>query len=112
MGVFVMNCPKCIQPLSATTVRGTEVDKCPGCHGIWFDEHELERILAQKSADLRPLRGGRDQTALDRQRGQCPRDGKNLTRVCSTRDSAVVVDVCPVCRGIWLDGGELKKLLG
>ena len=24
----------------------------------------------------------------------------------------VTIDVCPKCKGIWLDGGELKRLLG
>ena len=107
-----MNCPKCDQPLSATTVQGAEVDQCPACRGIWFDEHELQTILALKSADLRPLSRGHDQTELDRKTGHCPRDANRLTRVCSARDRAVVIDVCPVCHGIWLDGGELRKLFG
>jgi Zn-finger nucleic acid-binding protein len=106
-----MNCPKCEQPLSTTSVRGTEVDKCPKCHGIWFDANELETILAQTPTDLRPLRGGRHDNATDRQRGTCPRDGKSLMRVCSAKDKDVIVDVCPDCQGIWLDGGELKRLL-
>lgn len=24
----------------------------------------------------------------------------------------VLIDVCPKCRGVWLDGGEMEKLLG
>ncbi|MBE7502957.1 MAG: zf-TFIIB domain-containing protein [Verrucomicrobiales bacterium] len=32
-------------------------------------------------------------------------------RVRSARDREVVVDVCPRCRGLWLDGGELARLL-
>jgi uncharacterized protein len=26
--------------------------------------------------------------------------------------NGVVVDVCPQCRGVWLDRGELEKMLG
>jgi len=26
--------------------------------------------------------------------------------------NGVHIDVCPRCRGVWLDGGELEKLLG
>ncbi|GEM82815.1 MAG: hypothetical protein KatS3mg074_162 [Meiothermus sp.] len=26
--------------------------------------------------------------------------------------NGVHIDVCPKCRGVWLDGGELEKLLG
>ncbi|MDW8425998.1 MAG: zf-TFIIB domain-containing protein, partial [Meiothermus sp.] len=26
--------------------------------------------------------------------------------------NGVHIDVCPKCRGVWLDGGEMEKLLG
>ncbi|GIW24679.1 zf-TFIIB domain-containing protein [Meiothermus sp.] len=26
--------------------------------------------------------------------------------------NGVLIDVCPKCRGVWLDGGEMEKLLG
>jgi Zn-finger nucleic acid-binding protein len=31
-------------------------------------------------------------------------------RVYSSIDRSVVLDACPECRGIWLDGGEFEKL--
>ncbi len=41
---------------------------------------------------------------------KCPRcDDATLTEL--DRDG-VTVDRCPQCRGIWLDRGELEKLLG
>ncbi len=39
---------------------------------------------------------------------QCPIDGETL--VMSER-SGVEIDYCPKCRGIWLDRGELDKIL-
>ena len=105
-----MNCPKCDECLSMVEVRGTQVDKCSACRGIWFDEKELETIMDVKPSELRPL-SSRADNAYDRVRGKCPRDGHDLMRVCSTRNADVVVDVCPECRGLWLDGGELHKLL-
>ena len=39
---------------------------------------------------------------------QCPVDGATLSR--STR-SGVEIDHCPTCRGVWLDRGELDKIL-
>jgi Zn-finger nucleic acid-binding protein len=39
---------------------------------------------------------------------QCPVDGTTL--VMSERQQ-VEIDYCPQCRGIWLDRGELDKLL-
>lgn len=38
----------------------------------------------------------------------CPADGSTMTE---TARDGVLVDVCPECRGIWLDRGELDKLL-
>lgn len=39
---------------------------------------------------------------------QCPVDGETL--VISDR-SGVEIDYCPKCRGVWLDRGELDKIL-
>lgn len=39
---------------------------------------------------------------------QCPTDGATL--VMSER-SGIEIDYCPDCRGIWLDRGELDKLI-
>lgn len=39
---------------------------------------------------------------------QCPSDGTVL--VMSER-SGVEIDYCPTCRGVWLDRGELDKIL-
>ena len=38
----------------------------------------------------------------------CPRDGAQLIEV---ERSGVLIDACPVCRGIWLDRGELDRLV-
>lgn len=39
---------------------------------------------------------------------QCPIDGATL--VISER-SGVEIDYCPTCRGVWLDRGELDKII-
>ena len=38
----------------------------------------------------------------------CPRDGTELVEV---ERSGVRIDACRTCRGVWLDRGELDKLL-
>lgn len=38
----------------------------------------------------------------------CPLDGSTLHE---TARNGVLIDVCPSCRGVWLDRGELDKLL-
>ena len=107
-----MNCPKCkTEKLDVTSIRGTEVDRCPNCRGVWFDERELQQLLDLAPADLKPLRGGRLHDDLNRLKAKCPRDGSELTRVCSAIKPEVIIDICPNCRGVWVDGGEFDQLI-
>jgi Zn-finger nucleic acid-binding protein len=39
---------------------------------------------------------------------RCPNDGSRLVEV---ERADVLIDACPDCRGIWLDRGELDKIL-
>lgn len=39
---------------------------------------------------------------------QCPVDGETLVM---TDRSGVEIDYCPKCRGVWLDRGELDKII-
>jgi Zn-finger nucleic acid-binding protein len=39
---------------------------------------------------------------------KCPTDGSTLTM---SERSGVEIDYCPECRGVWLDRGELDKIL-
>ncbi|MEC5185983.1 Zn-finger nucleic acid-binding protein [Cryobacterium sp. MP_3.1] len=38
----------------------------------------------------------------------CPHDGAMLA---VARRAGVEIDVCPICRGVWLDRGELDKVI-
>ena len=39
---------------------------------------------------------------------KCPIDGTDLVM---TDRSGVEIDYCPTCRGVWLDRGELDKII-
>ena len=39
---------------------------------------------------------------------KCPTDGTTLTM---SERSGIEIDYCPECRGVWLDRGELDKIL-
>ncbi len=39
---------------------------------------------------------------------RCPNDGSRLVEV---DRSEILIDACPECRGVWLDRGELDKIL-
>ena len=107
-----MNCPKCQTPSLAThTIEGVQLDRCTTCSGVWFDSSELEALVRMKRGSLDDIRKGRSQDGLNQKRGYCPRDGVALLRAYSSRDRDLILDTCPQCRGLWLDGGELNELL-
>lgn len=87
-----------------------ELDRCNRCAGIWFDATELDRVLGRKSVDALRTRA-EPRRELDERRGRCPRcKGQGqLVRVASVQ-ADFHIDVCPVCGGQWLDGGELDLL--
>jgi Zn-finger nucleic acid-binding protein len=83
-----------------------EVDVCPDCRGFFLDKGETGKIA-----------GGRDVERLlhdyagDRGPAECPGcSSKMRLRTLKARGHAVTVDVCPDCRGTWLDGKELEQL--
>ncbi|MDQ3992133.1 MAG: zf-TFIIB domain-containing protein [Actinomycetota bacterium] len=39
---------------------------------------------------------------------RCPVDGSRLVQ---TERSEILIDACPECRGVWLDRGELDRIL-
>jgi hypothetical protein len=40
-----MKCPRCGADLRVEHYSGIEVERCPECHGVWFDAHEAERLV-------------------------------------------------------------------
>jgi Zn-finger nucleic acid-binding protein len=107
----VMKCPKCkTETLDEFVVHGVPVDRCSSCNGIWFDARELHRLLAEEGRHVASLRRGNAKDEAGGKKGFCPRDASELLRVFSTIDRSVILDACPECHGIWLDGGEFEKL--
>jgi Zn-finger nucleic acid-binding protein len=105
-----MRCVKCEGRLVTVRIEDVDVDQCDGCAGIWFDAHELERVLRRPHVE--PLLGrGALTPGDDERRGRCPRcKGEGyLVRVVSPR-TPIHVDTCSICGGKWLDGGEIDLL--
>jgi len=106
-----MKCPKCnSETLKQFKVEEVTVDRCSSCDGIWCDAQELGELLAEDAKQVAALRRGSGHEEHGRKKGKCPRDAEELLRVYSAVDKTVILDACPECRGIWLDGGEFEKL--
>lgn len=104
-------CPACGDTMNVIDVSDIELDECPNCHGLWFDHHELEQVLDLQTMPPRLLQS-RQAVNQDSLRPEgtrpCPRCAKRLR---TTKIKGVQVDLCQHCKGLFLDQGELNRLL-
>lgn len=108
-----MICPKCGGSLSPREVGEVVVDQCAVCQGIWLDVGELRAVIDFQRQHPESALAADAPAAHYEVTGPCPRCGGegNMTRITSLHDDSLVLDSCPVCYGIWLDGGELQRLM-
>lgn len=125
----VITCRFCSNPMEHLHFGSVVIDRCPACYAHWFDHHELAQVFSQEGADLsetalsgtlrlpsvcRHCHTRNPDSALEcghcggRLGYRCPRDSRPMLVAV---EHAVEVDVCPLCRGIWLDGEEFELLL-
>lgn len=106
-----MRCPKCRSDMEQVVVEGVEVDRCLGCHGLWFDAGEAE-ALSHKSAaatlDDGRASDGRHYNIFDEYR--CPRCGAGMARVEDARQHHIWYETCRSCQGNFFDAGEFRDL--
>ena len=109
-----MLCPRCKKTLDRAIFYNVEVNYCPICLGLWFEEEELRWAKDIKDRSLRWLDIDlwKDKEKFKISSGQklCPACRLPLYEV-GYGDSEVKVDVCNLCHGIWLDRGEFKQII-
>ncbi|HTS88227.1 MAG TPA: zf-TFIIB domain-containing protein [Gemmatimonadales bacterium] len=47
-----MRCPKCGGHLVTEEFHRVQIDRCPDCHGVWFDQGELDHAMAHEDKGL------------------------------------------------------------
>lgn len=107
-------CPKCKVPILSAILCNVEIDYCPQCFGLWFEDEELRWAKDEKDKDLKWLDIDiwKDQEKFKISYGirLCPSCRMPLYEVYYGR-SGIIVDVCNLCHGVWLDRGEFKKII-
>lgn len=123
-----MTCPRCDKKLEEAIFHNTGVDYCPQCLGIFFEEDELRQAKDERDRDLRwvdvDLWKDKNKFRINYGIRACPScrlplyevyyifgGAKNVSSSAYYGDSGVVVDICNVCHGTWLDRGEFKKIV-
>lgn len=110
-----MLCPICKKvSLKKAIIAETEVDYCPNCLGLWFKEDELRQAKDVKDRNLRwldiDLWKDADKFKISPGQKLCSSCRLPVYEV-KYGSSDIKVDVCNLCRGIWLDRGEFKKII-
>lgn len=108
------SCPACSAELAPyrCELSSLEIDCCFLCRGLWFDRDELRRFFSSpklyKLFRLPEQNYGRRKTKDTGERC-CPRcEATTLRQVAVDK---VTVDECTSCQGIWLDSGEICRLI-
>jgi Zn-finger nucleic acid-binding protein len=109
-----MKCPRCDQRLQNRTIKNLEIAECAGCGGTWFGEDQLRRLKDQSDPDLSwmdfELWDHPDRFRVSAKPVRCP----SCERVMAGIDygaTAIEVDYCTNCDGVWLDSGEFEKII-
>lgn len=114
-------CPICKTPMETIDIKSSGhffIERCSTCMGLFFDPGELNALL-DKSVDNVYRIDLNSLWSMNQIKNQpasrtlayinCPVCGKLMNRTSFGARSGVVVDTCK--HGIWLDNGELRKLL-
>lgn len=103
----ILNCPTCHNAaLNPCKVKHShiQIDQCPDCLGMWFEDEELSRIIPDSQLDMTI---DPDTKSSKRHCPQC--SGMKLQQI-HHASSGITIDLCKQCHGVWLDHGELQKL--
>ncbi len=114
-----MKCVGCGGNLTTGSTGIVEIDYCTACGGTWFDKDEIESVDApaepipqdlpvdESKLTVKPLSFDFKENGAR----SCPKCGDGvLCRNLFGVSHPVEVEQCLTCSGIWLDGGELKRI--
>ncbi len=123
-----MNCPRCKTKKLSEKVKVGDVviDRCSFCGGLWFERDELRLAkdkklkdakwmdieLRDKSLDWIEFDLWKDESKFKAEKDIkfCPHCKTSLYKI-NYGNSGVEIDVCGVCKGIWLERNDFKKII-
>lgn len=113
-------CPSCNISMKTLDLKIGDhfyIEQCDKCFGLFFDIGELERILDESvsknySIDFKRLKNIEKEFQIEDKivYKKCPVCQELMNRKNYGTRSGVVIDICSD-HGIWLNGGELRKLM-
>ena len=105
-------CPKCNCSMEQEIYRGSEIDICPQCNGIWLDREEFDFHTSERdtfSDDSIPRQYDQQIPDSSGRYLTCVRCNRLMSRRNFRKISGVLIDICGD-HGVWLDPGELEQI--
>jgi len=110
-----MKCPRCQDKLEKRDIEEVQIDTCENCKGMWFDQDQLRQAKDRTDSDLNwmdfDLWKHKDRFRVAAKPIKCPKCNISMAAI-DYDQTRVEVDCCPLCKGVWLDGGEFRKIIG
>lgn len=108
------HCPDCKTLLEAEDILGIQLDVCPKCAGIWFDDGELLKLKELGDAEMAEVDDAFVPADGETTRGDpkrlCPDCDLALQEFAYLYTSNVKLDSCEGCHGTWVEHGELRAM--
>lgn len=95
--------------LVEVTVNNITLHKDPQTGGYWLRQGELESLTEAQETPVLEVHTG--ETMREHKGRFCPEDGTPLMEFEFEEHSGVRMDICPTCQGLWLDEGEITRLM-
>jgi Zn-finger nucleic acid-binding protein len=110
-----MKCPDCGNEFKAFDLKGITVQECVKCKGKWFERDQLRLAKDRQDDALRwldfdPFGKDAEKLSVAAEGKTCPKCVKPMAAL-TYRQSRIVIDKCRICEGVWLDPGELVKII-
>ncbi len=105
-------CPRCHTPLSSEEHGDIVMERCDQCGGRFLDPDDLKAILEMVRLPVTgtATRMGVDLTGVNED-AACPHCNVPMEPFNYAGDSGVILDKCHGCGGLWLDKGDLERVL-
>lgn len=114
-----MHCPKCLIDLTPLTIENTIIDICSQCHGIFLDQGEIIKLASIPLPKIPEILFIQNQTTNSKQNQEkpyenelsCPKCQQLMQKFPYAGLEDIIIDTCRNQCGVWLDVGEIIKIM-
>lgn len=101
-------CAKCGGEIRKISLSTMTLEQCESCKGIFLEREKLKNALIRRF-ESEVLEISKNKKILDEKVIPCPRCSVTMEKKRARVGKRPLLDICPSCRGIWFDEGELNE---